>query len=58
MNIVDMAMIGMEIIIDIWWWSALKYGGSHHHKVDAVPVGEDLSIVKIWRVARIFQKVN
>ena len=36
----------------------VKYGDGHHHEVDAVPVGEDLSIVKVWRVARIFQKVN
>ena len=30
----------------------------HHQKVDTVPVGEDLPVVKVRRVSRVFQKVN
>ena len=33
-------------------------GHCHHQKVDTVPVGEDLSVVKVWRVTRVLQKVN
>ena len=33
-------------------------GHGHHEKVDAVPVGKDLAVVKVWRVTRVFQEVN
>ena len=33
-------------------------GHGHHQKVDTVPVGEDLPVVKVWRVTRVFQKMN
>ena len=33
-------------------------GHGHHQEVDAVPVGEDLPVVKVRWVTGVFQKVN
>ena len=37
----------------------LTYSGhSDHEEVDTVPVGQGLSVVKIWRIARVLQQVD
>ena len=38
--------------------SVANGGHGHHQKVDTIPVSEDLPVVKVWRVTRVFQKVN